>query len=514
MDWTAGYASDIEYTAGFYREQSPSFLNFVCVLNGVEPIPLDKPFTYFELGFGRGLTVNMLAAANPQGRFYAADFNPAHVAGARELAASARLDNLTLYEDSFEELAAGKESELPQFDFITLHGIYTWVTAENQRHIVEFITRYLKPGGVVFLSYNAMPGWAPALPLQRLLVEYGDAFPNRSDVQVKGAVDLVQRMQAANASFFVANPGLSGRLDMLKSGNVNYLVHEYMHKHWEPRYHADVARDLGAAKLEFAGSADLARAYPQLYLTPEKIAIADTMNSSAMRETMRDYFLNTAFRKDVFVRGLRRMSPARQADWMAQAGIALITPRDKATIKMSLSIGDVGGKDEIYSPLFDALAQKPHTLAELQAVPGLQACALGDLAQAAALLVASGQAELYFASSTRQPSESAHNMNRAVAGLARYSDEYQALCSPLLGNGMIAGYIERMVYQVLPPGAERVDPAEVVALVWKIISAQGRRLVKSGVTLETEADNLAELGSQVNAVLEFKLPLWRKLKMI
>jgi hypothetical protein len=30
MDWTAGYASDIEYTAGFYREQSPAYLNFAC----------------------------------------------------------------------------------------------------------------------------------------------------------------------------------------------------------------------------------------------------------------------------------------------------------------------------------------------------------------------------------------------------------------------------------------------------------------------------------------------------
>ena len=165
MDWTAGYASDVEYTAGFYREQSPAYLNFVCVLNGFEPVALNKSFTYFELGFGRGLTANVMAAANPQGQFYAADFNPAHVAGARQLATSAHLENLILLENSFAELADGHVKGLPQFDFITLHGIYTWVTAENREHIVNFIARYLRPGGIIYLSYNAMPGWAATLPL-------------------------------------------------------------------------------------------------------------------------------------------------------------------------------------------------------------------------------------------------------------------------------------------------------------------------------------------------------------
>jgi hypothetical protein len=34
MDWTAGYASDVEYTTGFYAEQAPGYLNLVCALNG------------------------------------------------------------------------------------------------------------------------------------------------------------------------------------------------------------------------------------------------------------------------------------------------------------------------------------------------------------------------------------------------------------------------------------------------------------------------------------------------
>jgi len=65
-----------------------------------------------------------------------------------------------------------ERSDLPDFDFITLHGIYSWISPENRRTIVEFMRRKLKPGGIVYISYNCMPGWAGMMPLRRLLVEH------------------------------------------------------------------------------------------------------------------------------------------------------------------------------------------------------------------------------------------------------------------------------------------------------------------------------------------------------
>ena len=41
--------------------------------------------------------------------------------------------------DSFAEFLS--RDDLPDFDFITLHGIYSWVSPENRRTIVEFIRR-------------------------------------------------------------------------------------------------------------------------------------------------------------------------------------------------------------------------------------------------------------------------------------------------------------------------------------------------------------------------------------
>lgn len=512
MDWTAGYASDVEYTAGFYDEQSPSHLNLVCVLNGYRPVSISESFTYFELGFGRGLTVNVLAAANPQGRFYAADFNPAHVVAASELAAEAGLPNLTVLEKSFAELATDEDANLPQFDFITLHGIYTWVTEENQKHIVNFIARYLKPGGIVYLGYNSMPGWSAVLPLQKLLVEYASAFPNQSNVQVDGAAAMVEAMEKAGARYLIANPTIRGRVDELKKGNRNYLVHEYMHKHWSPRYHADVARDLAVAKMDFVGAADLPLAYENLYLNNEQLNSINSMPDKVMRETMKDYFLNTSFRKDVFVKGARKLNPIKQNEYLAMVGAVLLKQKNAIELNFNLSIGEVKGRPELFNPVLDALEKKPQTIDELIATLGLQQTEVGNLAQIFVLLSASGAVRLYWACQ-QQSVSNAHAMNRAIAASSRYGDEYQVFASPVCGSGLTVNFVERLVYLLgLEPSIE-FKPESLAPKVWELIKMQERRMVKDGETLESDMDNLKEVLRQINELFDNRLTVWDQLRI-
>jgi SAM-dependent methyltransferase len=200
MNWTAGYNNSVTYTTGFYQEQSPAYLNACLAMQRVSPPSLEK-FTYCELGFGQGLTSLILAATHPQGDFYACDFNPLHVLAAASVRDEAKLPNLTLLENAFGELAQGKV-ELPMFDYITMHGIISWISDDTRAQIVQFLTRYLKPGGVVQVSYNAMPGCAQVLPLQRLLMlgaaKDGDAWTNASE--------LANKIADADALFFKRNP--------------------------------------------------------------------------------------------------------------------------------------------------------------------------------------------------------------------------------------------------------------------------------------------------------------------
>ncbi|WP_267876839.1 class I SAM-dependent methyltransferase [Duganella margarita] len=466
------------------------------------------------MGFGRGLTAQLVAASHPNGQFYAADFNPVHVAGASALAKQAQLTNLTLLENSFEELANGQaKAALPQFDFITLHGIYSWVTAANRRHIVNFINRYLKPGGVVYLSYNAMPGWAPALPLQRLLVEYADAFPSRSDLQIKGATEFVAQLEAVKAGYLTANPGLKVRLDSLNTASPHYLVHEYLHKHWQPLFHADMARDLAEAKMTFAGQADLAYAYPLVFLNEEQRQLIERLPHPEMRETLKDYLLNTSFRKDVFVRGAQRIGARRQSELLAQVGLALTVPRAAASAKMKLTLGEVNGREELYNVVFDTLAQRPHTLAELQQLPALAGQNLHALVQVAALLTASSQAAFYFPAAQGADHAAAARLNATLAAQTRYGDEHQALCAPLLSTGIAANFLQRLFLAAIQQQAG-LTPQGLARVAWQIMAPSGRRLQRDGVTLQSEQDNQALLESHAREFLATGLPLWRTLQLL
>jgi len=48
-------------------------------------------------------------------------------------------------------------------------------------------------------------------------------------------------------------------------------------------------------------------------------------------------------------------------------------------------------------------------------------------------------------------------------------------------------------------------------MAWAVLSQQGQRIIKDGVTLESAEQNLAELNVQVVAFRDSKLPILRAL---
>jgi SAM-dependent methyltransferase len=501
MSWNNGYIADTQYAPGFFAEQGPVQLDFACVLHGVEPVALDKPFTYFELGFGQGLTVNILAAANPQGRFYAADFNPAQVAAAQQLAADARLDNLVLLENSFAELADG-DVELPQFDFVSMHGVYSWVNAEARKQIVKFLARYLKPGGIVHVSYNAMPGWASALPLQRLLLEH-QMYPGGTDVQLKEARRLVGALEQVQAAYFTdnASPMLKGRLDSLKNDKSGYLGHEYMNRGWDALYHIDVARQLADAKLDYACAAAPHWAFPDLSFTPAQQALLDATVDLGLRETLKDYILNISFRNDVFVRGARRMTPKRRLHWLSQFGLASIVVRENARAELTLPVGRKVDAST-YAVLLDTLENGPRPLTELAELPQFADTGIEGLLEVVAMLVSTHQVMPYFLHAAHADAGSAQRMNQLLAERSRHDDYYQTLASPLLGSGLPSGQIQRLVYRVACEQSDNLDADALIGEIWPILDQQQANMTRE------------ETAWAVKKILALRVPIWRALQML
>lgn len=516
MDWHEGYVSDIDYVTEFFPEQSPSLLSFACILNGYEPPALDRRFTYFELGSGQGLTANVLAAANPQGHFYAADFNPAHIAASSQLAAAAGLDNMTFLESSFADLADGL-ADLPQFDFITLHGVYSWVNAENRRHIMRFIGRYLKPGGLAYVSYNAMPGWTTTLPFQRLVLEHASLYPGSKHRQIEKMRGLMRGLIDSKAAYFATNTSvnLHNYIDEAMHGDAGrsrYIAHEYMNRGWEPLYHVDVARAAEDAKLDYVGSAGLPWAFPDLYLTPPQRGFLDQIHDDGLRETVKDYMKNTCFRKDMYVRGARRMSPERQAQWLGRTGLALTVLRESVTLEMKFPVRQHRVDEAVYGAVLDALAAGPKTLPELGALPALRGNSLADIARLAALLIETGQAAIFFQTAAEQDPEPARNLNNVIAGL---DAGYRVFAAPLLGSGVTAPLFQRLVHASLTdPKSTATTSIEIADQVLRQVEAQHQPLMLNERELVSLEDKQREVRETVKAILTRRRPFWQQLLML
>lgn len=486
--WNDGYTAEINYTSGYYPELSPTRIKMILLAAGVDhAVPDDA--TYLELGFGQGLSLLINAATN-SGRYYGNDFNPGQVANARELA-EAMGKPLTLLEDSFEQLAA--RTDLPEFDYVCLHGIWSWVSDGSRKAILDMLASRLRPGGAVLISYNATPGWSPEAPLRNLLAEYaGREASGTLPDRVEQSIGFVDRVFTANAAYFVANPALKGRFDKIKQQDRTYVTHEYFNHHWEPMSFSRVADTLAQAKLTYAASAKIYDNLPGISIPPAARQVLAEIRDPVLRETTRDYFINQRFRRDVFVKGPRPITPPDYRKRVEGMRFILLGNPASRPTKIVTAVGEVNLREAIYKPVVEALAKAPDcsaTVGELMAATQAGSLTLENVWEA--LLVLSGTGFVSPASPSATPdadAAAAAALNAVLLERAQVSAGVGFLAAPKLGGGIAVSRIEQLFVRALQLGEK--DP---VAYVWGILSSQRQRVVAKGQAIESEKDNRAEL---------------------
>ena len=510
MDWTEGYITDVEYTRGYYRELCPGILRLACLSAGVKP-PAGNPLRYLELGYGQGLSLNIHAAAIA-GEFWGTDFNPSHVAQARALGDAAG-SSVRLLDASFAEIAA--QQDLPEFDIIALHGIWSWISDENGRVIVDLIRRRLRVGGIVYISYNCLPGWAPALPLHHLMKLHADLAAKASGMvaKVDGALGFTQQVIDSGALYFRRHPAVGEWLKTISRFDRNYLVHEYLNEHLRVMAFSDVARWLDEAKLTFVASAHVLDHVEEVNLTAEGSKLLAAIGHPILRESVRDYFVNQQFRRDVFVKGPQRLSRLEQLDAIRFDAFALATPPDDVPMKVRGALGEATLQEQIYRPLIEALAENdyaPKKVDELVRHDNLKAMPLGQVLPAILVLVGGGHVH-----PAQEPASASQThcraLNRYLCERARSAGGIHFLASPVVGAGVSVSRIHQLFLLALQHGKK--SEAEQAAFAWGLLSGEGQRVVKDGKALETPEENLAELANTARQFTATQLPALRALKI-
>ncbi len=355
-------SSDTPYTWGYYDELNPIYLNYVCALNGHYPIPLEDGFSYCDLGCGYGVTTNGLAELFPQGQFTGIDYNDGHVKSATAMAEEIGISNVTFKAIDFNEIS---DAELPQFDFIVLHGVFSWVDPETRESIRKFIAAHLKDDGVVYVSYNCMPGWAAISPLRDIVLTHTAGMTTDNMMKAQAGLDYLDFMANNNAAFFVDNPPAKEFLDQIKGRNIDYVVHELLVNFVKPYFFHQVATEMRSAGLNYSGSAILHLNFIDLAAPPEFREILQKATTRNEFESRGDFIRNQRFRKDVFKNSRKTMDEEEQLEVLSHIVFGMTCAVSE--FKFTASFGDVelnynGG---IFSALIEVLSHSPKSASAL-----------------------------------------------------------------------------------------------------------------------------------------------------
>jgi SAM-dependent methyltransferase len=503
-DWTAGYVADVGYTHGYYPELNPLRVAHAFAAAGVV---CPRIATACELGYGQGLSANLHAAASGV-HWHGTDFNPAHAAFARDLAAASGA-GAQLHGDAFADYA--RRTDLPDFDFIGLHGVWSWISDENRACIVDFIDRKLKVGGVLYVSYNTLPGWATFGPMRHLMTQHAAVMgtPGAALVQrIDGALAFAEALLAADPQFGRAHPAVRERLAHFRGQNRAYLAHEFFNRDWLPMHFADMAACLSRARLTYVGSAHPLDAVDALSLSEAQRALMSTVPDPVMRETVRDFMTHQQFRRDHWVKGPRRLDTREQTALLRRQRVLLVTPRAEVPLTLKAPVGEAELSDPAYATLLDALADRaPRTFGDLadaaQLPIGRVAACINVLIGMTHVVPVQDEA----AAQAARPTSAA--LNARLCSLASGGGEVGHLASPLTGGGVPVSRISQLF--VSSVGQGRTQPEDWARDAWGELQAQASRLVKDGRTIESDEDNLAELARLAGVFAGRELPLLRTL---
>ncbi len=466
---------------------------------------LAEPFTYCEIGCGTGETTASLAACYPTGSFIGIDLSESHIAHAVTLAEKGELTNIRFIAADITEI---ETNSLPDFDFITLHGLYSWVPTPVQAAIRKFLYSKLKCGGVAYLSYNAMPGWASVSPLRRFFVDQAQHLQADPIAKAEQIVAMLRDLREKDAPFFRENPAAANILSRLQTADPRYVAHEYLSPSWKPRYFADVYREMTESGLNYVGEGGVVENLVEHSVAPAFVAALKNEPDPCRRETLRDFIQNRFFRRDIYAKPDPRRTATPSTDPLKETLFGFVA--DPVQMPDTINIVDAPAvrlSGAWLERLKKLLGYRVLTLAEILSDAELRSVDERELVEGIKLLSVGGfciPCATREAEPPRGPSESVRvvpEINQARLVQHDWSKAGLTLASPVLGSGVTLNALET----ALLIGVQHTDPLE---WVWSELKHRGVQIQAQGEKEPIADDDQAKraLTDALDQFLKYKLP--------
>lgn len=216
---------------------------------GLKPVPL-KGARVLELGASCGGNIVTQALYYPETTFTGIDLSGVQVKHGNDIINAIGLKNVTLLEKDILDI----DESFGTFDYIIVHGIWSWVPDVVKDKILSICNVNLSDNGIAYVSYNTYPGWKRLEQLRDIML-YSEKRAKDQDLlertlYTKSVLKMVADTMNIDDRSRTQSAYKINNIHNVLNSNDYYVAHEYLEAFNDPVYVSDFierARKQGCA---------------------------------------------------------------------------------------------------------------------------------------------------------------------------------------------------------------------------------------------------------------------------
>jgi SAM-dependent methyltransferase len=279
------------YPSYTHPQTHPERLAVIGTILGLEPAPPTR-CRVLELGCGNGTNLVPMAWGLPQSEFAGIDLASRPIAHGQGMIQDLGLANIRLIHGSIAEVTA----DWGKFDYIIAHGLYSWVPAEVQKHLLALCRESLAPQGIAFVSYNALPGGHLRNMLREMMLFHVRGFDSAEE-RVKQAMAFVRFLAQAHNSNDPYRLWLRSELEGILAHSEGHLYHDELAELNEPLYFTQFIERAAGHGLQYLAEADYFEMFDYGFNAPARQTLDRLAGNRIAREQYLDFLKCRRFRQ-------------------------------------------------------------------------------------------------------------------------------------------------------------------------------------------------------------------------
>ena len=272
-------------------------------LYGLSPAPL-KGARVLELGSSCGGNIIPQALYYPETTFTGIDLSGVQIEHGKELIESMGLTNITLLEKNIMDI----DDDFGTFDYIIVHGIWSWVPDMVKEKILSICNRNLSEEGIAFVSYNTYPGWKRLEQLREIMLYSETGAPSDTlldrTVYTKNVLQKIQDLITKSPHTNQKGAYKIKDIDHVLKADNYYVGHEYLESINDPVYVSDFIQRAQAQGCAYIGDENLQSSFISwLYADIQEGIKILAQDDYIAKEQYYDYVYDTQFRMALLTKG-------------------------------------------------------------------------------------------------------------------------------------------------------------------------------------------------------------------